>query len=150
MNLRINLMIAFLLFGFMSACSLVTNTGGLLSYGEDLPEPEPGKASIIGKVTSIDDGKPIGDVTVRLAEVYRQGDQGAYVLDGAQSPGDITDELGKFFIQDVEAKEYVIVVGDVYGSYDIISESSGEAKVFNAISDEILDVGELEVDIITN
>lgn len=149
MNLKIILTLTLILIVFSSACSLGTQAGGLLADEEILPTPELGKASVMGNVTSIVNGKPLEEVTVRLAEVYWQGEEGAFVLDGANSPGDITDELGRFFIQDIDAKDYVIVVGDVYSSYEIISESSGEGKIFNAIPDEILDVGELKVDIIT-
>jgi len=109
--------------------------------------PDTGKATVIGKVVSLRDGLPMANTVVRLAEVYRQGDEGAFVLDGAYSPGDITDEQGSFTIENVDAKEYVIVVGDVYDKYQIIAEPNDEAKVFLAVEDEILDVGELQVDL---
>lgn len=109
--------------------------------------PETGKATLIGKVVSLRDGLPMPNTIVRLAEVYRQGDEGAFVLDGAYSPGDITDEQGSFAIENVDVKEYVIVVGDVYDKYQIIGEPNNAAKVFQAVADEILDVGELQVDL---
>jgi hypothetical protein len=86
-------------------------------------------------------------MTVRLAEVARQGDEGAFVLDTAFSPGDITDDTGHFRFDNVDAKEYVIVVGDVYSVYKIIAEPSGQARVWKAEPDQILDVGELRVDL---
>jgi hypothetical protein len=112
-----------------------------------LPAPQSGKATLIGKVISLRDGLPIANTVVRLAEVYRQGDEGAFVLDGAYSPGDITDEMGSFAIENVDAKEYVIVVGDVYDKYQIIADPNDDAKVFLAVENEILDIGELEVDL---
>ena len=110
-------------------------------------KPEAGKATLIGIVVSLRDGLPMANTVVRLAEVYRQGDEGAFVLDGAYSPGDITDEQGNFAIENVDAKEYVIVIGDVYDKYQIIGEPNDEAKVFLAVENEILDVGELQVDL---
>jgi hypothetical protein len=110
-------------------------------------KPEAGKATLIGKVVSLRDGLPMANTVVRLAEVFRQGDEGAFVLDGAYSPGDITDEQGRFAIENVDVKEYVIVVGDVYDKYQIIGEPDNSAKVFQAVEDEILDVGELQVDL---
>jgi len=110
-------------------------------------KPEAGKATLIGKVVSLRDGSPMANTVVRLAEVYRQGDEGAFVLDGAYSPGDITDEHGDFAIENVDVKEYVIVVGDVYDKYQIIGEPNNAAKVFQTVEDEILDVGELQVDL---
>ena len=110
-------------------------------------QPEPGMASVQGRVISELTDSPLGETTVRLAEVVRQGDRGAYVLDGAFSPGDITDENGIFLIEKVEAMEYVIVVGDVEGVYEIIPDDSGKPKVWDAVADEVLLVGDLVVDI---
>lgn len=139
------LLVAILIF---TACSpAVVNTPTVESTEPLMAKPENGKATLVGKVISLTDGMPIPDTVVRLAEVYRQGDEGAFVLDGAYSPGDITDEQGRFVIENIDVKEYVIVVGDVYDKYQIIADPDDNAKVFQAIKDEILDVGELEVDL---
>lgn len=136
----------------LSACSqaaVVTPTSTQISTPTE-PEvvaPQAGKATLIGKVVSIQDGSPMANTVVRLAEVYRQGDEGAFVLDGAYSPGDITDNQGKFAIQNVDPKEYVIVVGDVYDKYQIIADPNDDAKIFLAFENEILDIGELKVDL---
>lgn len=105
----------------------------------------PGKAMVIGRVISEKTGQPLTHTTVRLAEVVRQGNEGAFVLDTAFSPGDITDDQGYFRFENVDAKEYVIVIGDVYNAYQIISEPSGKARVWKAEPDQVLDVGELRV-----
>lgn len=107
----------------------------------------PGKATVIGRVISEKTGQPLAHITVRLAEVVRQGNEGAFVLDTAFSPGDITDDQGYFRFDNVDAKEYVIVVGDVYTVYKIIPEPSGKARVWKAEPDQVLDVGELRVDL---
>lgn len=127
---------------FLGACR-----GGISEAVLKPPTPEPGKASVQGRVISGLTDEPMGETIVRLAEVVRQGDRGAYVLDGAFSPGDITDENGVFLIENVEAMEYVIVVGDVESIYEVIPDDSGKPKVWNAVVDEVLLVGDLVVDI---
>lgn len=133
----------------LTACSPAVATTPAPTIPTELltDKPENGKATLVGKVISIIDGTPMQNTVVRLAEVYRQGEEGAFVLDGAYSPGDITDEQGRFSIQNVDVKEYVIVVGDVYDKYQIIADQDDNAKIFQAIQDEVLDVGELEVDL---
>ena len=91
--------------------------------------PESGKVTLVGRVISLVNGEPVGNVPVRLADVYREGDDGAYVLDGAFSPGDITDENGNFIIENVDAKEYVIIVGDVFEKYEVITNEEGKPRV---------------------
>jgi uncharacterized membrane protein len=113
------------------------------------PTPETGMATIVGQIISMDTDKPLGNTVVRLAEVYYEGDEGAYVLDTAFSPGDITNAEGYFVFPSTKAGDYVIVVGDIekYGEYEIIAESSGKAKVWKAKANEITDVGKLIVNL---
>lgn len=111
-----------------------------------LPQPQESKATITGRIVS-EEGYPISDVTIRIAEVYRQEEEGAFVLDDAFSPGSTTDRYGFFAIENIEPKEYVIVVGDPRTQYDIVSKGSGEAHVWEVLQDQILDVGKLEVDL---
>ena len=49
--------------------------------------------------------------------------------------------------ENVEPMEYVIVVGDIENTYRIVSDDSGKASVFMAEPDQILDVGELTVEL---
>lgn len=105
-------------------------------------------ATVLGQVISEVTGEPIVDIAVFLPEVVRQGDQAVYVFDGAFSPGDLTDEQGYFIIENVESKEYVIMIGDVNSKHEIIAELSGEAKVWMADPDQILEIGVLEVKLV--
>jgi hypothetical protein len=93
--------------------------------------------------------EPLANTTVRLAEVMRfeEGEKAIFVLEGATSPGDITDEDGYFSIVDLKPGEYVIVVGEVIGKNVIMSESNGNAKVYEAEQDSVLNVGILQVDL---
>ena len=109
-----------------------------------IQNPEAGKAIVTGKVSSTA-VEILPSTAVWLAEVVRQGDQGVYVLDSASSPGIYTDENSVFVIANINPGEYVIVVGDPEGQYEIVTDSSGIAKVWNIPPDQIYDVGDLKV-----
>jgi hypothetical protein len=112
-----------------------------------VPTPEPGSSSVAGRVLALADQSPMPDTIVRLAEVHRDGDQGAYVLDMAFSPGTRTDANGYFVFPSVEAREYVIIVGDVEWLYDVISEADGLPKVWQADPNQVLSTGDLLVEL---
>lgn len=126
-----------------SALPAATNAPGVAAAGK----PEAGKATVVGRVLSKQTGAPLTGTTVRLAEVTRQGDEAVYVLDGANSPGAITGGDGRFAMSNIVAREYVMVIGDPYGKYVVIPDESNRAKVWNAPADQVLDVGELQVDL---
>lgn len=114
-----------------------------------IPTPAAGKSVFTGQFLSDATGKPLANTSVRLAEVYRQGERGAYVLDAAFSPGAITDANGFYVIADLEPKEYVLVAGNVeMNNYVIVPEPSGVAKVFKTEPDAILDVGTISVKLV--
>ena len=66
-------------------------------------------------------------------------------MDDANSPGTFTNEEGEFRIFNVKASEYVIVIGEVQGSHEIIVDPSGKARVWVLRSNEIQNVGEVWV-----
>ncbi len=102
---------------------------------------------MIGQVTSAKDGTPIKDVAVRLAQVYRQVTQGAFVLDTSHSPGNYTDSNGKFFIQNFDAGEYLIVVGEPEdNNYTIVQGQDGKPLTFTVEAGKTFDAGVLKTD----
>jgi hypothetical protein len=138
----------------ITGCSKATPTSinpEVLSTTTPPPSPESGMATIIGQVMH-QDGYAMSSTIIRLADVARgaEGKGGAYILDIARSPGTITDENGRFIIQNVKAGEYVLVVGDIEltGIYEIIKESDGQAKVWTLPTDQVTDVGVLVVSIV--
>lgn len=140
MKIKHNILVWCIIFLLATACERQST-----STPTPIPTPEPGKAMVTGKLFSTTSDKPLPTTVVWLAEVVRQGDQGAYVLDSVYSPGVYADENGIFVLSNVVPGEYVIVVGDPESQHEIISESSGTAKVWNISADQIYDVGELKV-----
>jgi hypothetical protein len=90
-------------------------------------------------------GEPMAGTLVRLAEVVRSGDEGVYVLDQAFSPGARTDNDGYFIFENIPAMEYVLIVGDVQRSYKVIEDEDKKPRAYNALADQILDVGVLTI-----
>lgn len=102
--------------------------------------PAADRATITGVVFSERTDKPMVAVPVRLAEVYYEGERGAFVLDGAQSPGATTDNNGRFVFVDMEPKDYVIVIGNAEtNDYTIVPDEAGNARIWTAVAGEILD-----------
>jgi hypothetical protein len=111
--------------------------------------PEVGKGTVIGQIISTETGEPLTNTIVRLPEVYREGEEMAFALDGANSPGAITDEMGMFAMSNIEAREYVLMIGDIYGVHVVVPEpdNSDKARVWKLPEGEILDLGEIRVDL---
>lgn len=93
--------------------------------------------------------KPLADTEVHLAKVYwdENSENGTFLIDETTSPVTVTDDAGVFVFAQVEARDYVIVVGDLYGKNMIISNPDGTAVVYTAEPGRQLDVGELKVDL---
>ena len=111
--------------------------------------PESSKSAMVGQIATISSGgkQPLQGMVVRLATVHWSEDktEGAFVLDGASAPSAKTVEDGVFIFTDIEPGDYVIVVGDVMGLHEIISEPDGAAKIYSTAKGQVLDAGLLEV-----
>lgn len=130
----------------------VSNTNSGYPVPESLPapstdivveviQPQPERTTITGVVLSERTDLPIMNVPVSLAEVFREGESAAYVLDGAQSPLAYTDKTGVFAFNNIPPGEYVVVIGNVeINDYIILTEPSGQAKVWTATPGNILNL----------
>lgn len=108
----------------------------------EVSTPQPDQATITGVIISERTDQPIVEVPVQLAGVYYEGERGAFVLDTGQSPIAMTDGQGRFAFVNVEAQDYVIVIGNVeVNDYKIIPEDSGRARVWTAVAGDVLDTG---------
>jgi hypothetical protein len=136
--------------GFIFTLALLTGCRGSkdetpVGQATPIPAPEAGKTTVTGSVFSTSANRPYPKAAVWLAEVYRQGGEGAYVLDHAFSPAIYADENGVFVIANAPVKEYVIVVGDPEGAYEVIPDEKGTARVYNTEDGKVLDVGQINV-----
>jgi len=83
------------------------------------------------------DRRPLAKTVVRLANVAWNEDKsdGAYFLEGGSSPTTTTDENGRFSFEGLKPGDYVIVVGDVYASHEIVSATDGKAKIYSVVAE---------------
>lgn len=110
------------------------------------PSPtQPDKATVVGRIVSSRTNQPLA-TSVSLAQVTRQNGQAVMALDVAHSPSVDTKADGSFVLPNIDAHEYVVVVGDIYGKYVIITETKDKARVFDAKIGTITNIGELRVD----
>lgn len=98
-----------------------------------LVTPAPGKGVITGQLVTAN-GQPIGNVVVRLAEIYwDQGHtNGALALDEANSPSTLADAQGFFTFNNVTPRDYSLVLrsrSQLDSSADVIvPEQPGASK----------------------
>lgn len=106
---------------------------------------------ICGRVVHAD-GTPLGNLNVRLAEVYygEPGAEGAFVLNTSSSPSAMTDKEGYFCTAEIAATDYVLVVGNPEENYEIYSKEDQKAVVWSPVAGEVLDLGEIVTAIETN
>jgi hypothetical protein len=109
--------------------------------------PEAGTGIVKGRALSLETSKPFTNTYVWLADVYREGGEGAYVLDVARNPHTTTDiESGDFVIPNLKASEYVIIIGDVYGKYAVVTNpETNKPATWLVKENDYLEVGDLNV-----
>ena len=110
----------------------------------------PGKASAKGQIhNSFEGSNSSAELEIRLATVHWNDDktEGAFVIDESASPVTTTDDSGAYLFQAIAPGDYVMVVGDLYGTHVIVSEPDGKAKIFSLKEDEITDLGVISVDL---
>lgn len=146
MKTTIRLTLILIMIVLLVGCSSSQMTQTSQPTPTELPQPEAGKASLVGQITK--DGKPYSNTTVRLAEVFRNSDnEAAFALNEATSPSTISDSQGYYLFANVNAGEYVIVVGSLNTNYQIDSDSNSVAVVRKLEPDKILQVETINVDL---
>ena len=146
MKTTIRLTLILIMIVLLVGCSSNQMTQTSQPTPTELPQPEAGKASLVGQITK--DGNPYSNTTVRLAEVFRNTDnEAAFALNEATSPSTISDSQGYYLFANVNAGEYVIVVGSLNTNYQIDSDSNSVAVVRKLEPDKILQVETINVDL---
>lgn len=145
---RISILILLILALLVSACQAAPAATEVAEVTEQ-PSLEGDFGGVEGVIISNITNEPIEGIIVRLAEVVRQGDQSAYVLDQAFSPGATTQATGGFQIDDAPAGEYVMVVGnpEIFNGHEILQDNSGTSIKYIVEAGEWLDVGEIRVNL---
>ena len=94
MRARISILLLIPVMLFLTACSSSENltsqalpTPTLTATPIPQATPNAGKSTLIGRLVSKQTNEPLADTFVRLADVVRQGEEGAFVLDIALQPG---------------------------------------------------------------
>lgn len=118
-----------------------------LSIGE-------GRSMVTGRLLSLQTNQPLVRAIVRLAEVYcpegtpeeEKADECFWALDNAFSPSTFSDSDGVFVFEDVEARDYVVIVGDMIVKYAVVNDSEDRPILVTAPPSDLIDVGEHVVD----
>lgn len=117
--------------------------------GPNIAQPEAGKAILKGRVLNLQN-QPWANTGARLAEVVRNAEDpnnAAFVLSESSSPDALTNADGYFVFNNIVPGEYVLIIGDVYGKYKAILGDDLVTRVFTPTADQILDVGDIKVDL---
>ena len=106
--------------------------------------PAVDKAIVCGRVVQAD-GTPLGNLNIRLAEVYygESNSDGAFVLNTSSSPSAMTDEVGYFCTTEITVTNYVLIIGNPEENYEIYAGEDAKAMVWSPSAGEILDIGEV-------
>lgn len=119
-----------------------------------LPTSEPGTATVTGRLLSNTNNQPLNHAVVRLAEVTCPGEvkqeekrtKCVWALDNTFSPTAFTDENGYFIFNNIEGKDYIVLIGDMVLKYTIIRDDENQPMIWNAPLDEVVDIGEFTID----
>jgi hypothetical protein len=134
-----------------AAETTATSSDALAEALANAPEPEAGKATVVGLARSEETGEPLSNTQVWLGMVRssEDGTSRAFAIDGARSPFDFTNEEGVFVLSNVDPDSYVLMIGDPYQSNHVIREEENpeDARVWEIPADEVYDIGEWRVDL---
>lgn len=111
----------------------------------------PDKGAFIGQVMAISSSEPtpLSNTEVRLAQIFwdETQEQGAYVIEGGSSPTTITDVNGRFVFTNLDIQDYAIVVGDLYGVYEVLAHDDGRAQIFTPKAGSVENIGVIEINL---
>jgi hypothetical protein len=111
-------------------------------------------SSLRGRLISKITGQPLVNAVVRLAEVYcpegtvpedKETDC-FWALSNAFSPSTFSDANGYFQFDNVEARDWVVIIGDMMTIYTFVSRGEQEKPiVWTTSPGQVLDIGQHEV-----
>jgi len=111
-----------------------------------IPSPEEGNANVFGKLQFINQANNEG-INVWITPIYRTSTgEGVYALDTSSNPNTFTDENGFFVFEDIDPGEYILFVGDLMTKFEIVTDDSGEIKVWDILPNESNDLGVISIE----
>ena len=129
-----------------------TPTPALLAFDISSLEPKPGRAAVTGRLISTVTQQPISNTPIRLAEIFYADETkdpatAAWALNNASSPYALTNEQGFFVFPDVEARDYVIFVGDIIDRYTVVTkEEDGFPRTYSFEADRVTQLDDVMAD----
>lgn len=104
----------------------------------------PGTGQLRGQLLTTN-GQTLGNRTVRLAMVYGEGAQLAYVADESGGLGGVTDARGAFAIADIPPGRYVLLVVLREGISIALLQPNGSEKIITIRADAQEDLGTVKI-----
>lgn len=111
-------------------------------------------SSLRGRLISRTTGQPLANAVVRLAEVYCPEGTAPedketdcfWALSNAFSPSTFSDSDGYFQFDNVEARDWVVIIGDMMTVYTFIARGEQEKPiVWTTSPGQVLDIGQHDV-----
>jgi hypothetical protein len=91
--------------------------------------------------------QPLANRTVRLAAVYGEGEQQAYVADDSGGVGGVTDASGTFAIGNIPPGKYVVLLVVREGISLALMQKSGTERIIDIRPDALFDLGSAAITI---
>jgi len=125
-------------------------------YTMNQPEFAESKAdmgTVVGRLVSNTTDVPLNHEIVRLGEVEcpeevlpeNKRTECVWMLSNAFSPSTFTDENGFFVFNDVDPRDYVVIVGDMMNKNTKLADENGPF-MWSAVGNEITDIGEYHIE----
>ena len=91
--------------------------------------------------------QPLANRTVRLAAVYGEGDQQAYIADDSGGVGGVTDAGGAFMIANIPPGKYVVLLVLREGISIALMQKNGTERIIEIRPDALFDLGSAAISI---
>lgn len=116
--------------------------------------PEAGKATLKGRLIDLATGAPLRNQNVSLPAVLcapgvaeeDKREQCFYMVDEAFDPSALTDDDGNFVFQNIQAGEYVMLVGSLMTENVILKDELNQPIIWEAITDTVVALGDIVVE----
>lgn len=106
---RINILVLVIAL-LLSACVQTDNSSAVTPPAK----PQADKTTVIGRILDKKTGQPLPNRVLRLGEVIRKegapDEEGIFIMDASFSPGARSDSNGYFIFENIESKEYVLLL----------------------------------------